>query len=111
MNLDKDPSSWARINPVIVANWHPTEVQNFVAMALGDIAKLAAEVERLQKQCTGMANAALSNGQGLILYERALIKIKELAASEADEPLDEAIKIATDALGFTSPELQFDERP
>jgi len=70
----------------------------------------ADEIERLQKQCTGMANAALNNGQGLILYERALIQIKELAASEADEPLDEAIKIATDALGFTSPELQFDER-
>lgn len=71
MNLDKDPSSWARINPVIVANWHPTEVQNFVAMALGDIGKLAAELESEQNERRKLDRALREKDAAMgVLFDR-----------------------------------------
>jgi hypothetical protein len=71
------------------------------------VTEAADEIERLREQCRGMANAALNNGQGLLIYERALEQIKALSYSEDGEPLDDAIQIAETALAFKAPELKF----
>jgi hypothetical protein len=68
------------------------------------------EIERLQKQCEGLANAAMNNGQSLMIYERALTQIKELSDSEDGDPLDDAIRIAERALKYQAPELSFAPR-
>ncbi len=66
------------------------------------------EIELLKKQCKGLALAALNNGQGLLLYESALKRIKDLSDSEDGEPLDDAIRIAEQALAFEAPQLDLD---
>lgn len=71
---------------------------------LAENERMRSEVARLEKQCVALANAAMKNGQGLMIYEKALERIKDLADSEAGEPLDEAIQIATDALAYIVPD-------
>ncbi len=74
-----------------------------------DLYKRAAdEIERLVVQCHGLADAALNNGQQLLVFERALDRIVELEASEAGEPLDDAIAIAKKALEPLPP-MHFDK--
>lgn len=46
MNLNKDPKSWAHVHPEIVLNGSHAQARNVLTMALADIARLAAEVER-----------------------------------------------------------------
>jgi hypothetical protein len=55
-------------------------------------------VEECARQCDELAEVAMGNGQQIMLYERALERIAELAFSEDAEPFDEAIDIANAAL-------------
>jgi len=47
--LNKDPESWARVNPKAVLAGSPAQAENVLTMALFDIQKLGLEVQRLQK--------------------------------------------------------------
>lgn len=49
MNLNKDPENWARVHPQIVLDGSQAQARNVLAMALQDIATLAAAVERLSQ--------------------------------------------------------------
>jgi hypothetical protein len=47
MNLNKDPESWARVEPEVVLSGSRGQSINVLTMALADIQKLADEVRRL----------------------------------------------------------------
>ena len=48
MNLNKDPESWARVIPSAVLTGSRAQAENVLTMALFDIQKLGAEVNRLR---------------------------------------------------------------
>lgn len=54
MNLNKDPSSWARVHAESVPGWPAGVIISFVQLAIQDIATLAAEVERLKATVSGL---------------------------------------------------------
>lgn len=56
MNLNKDPSSWANVEPELVLAGSRAQQINVLTMALEDIAKLGAEVERLRTILTEAHN-------------------------------------------------------
>lgn len=49
MDLNKPPESWAHVHPQIVLDGSQAQARNVLAMALQDIATLAAAVERLSQ--------------------------------------------------------------
>lgn len=48
MNLNKDPESWARVSPEAVAAASTANIQNVVRMAIQDIQRMSAEIQRLR---------------------------------------------------------------
>lgn len=49
MNLNHDPESWARVSPEAVMSGSQAQGINVLRMALQDIAKMAAEINRLNR--------------------------------------------------------------
>lgn len=49
MNLNKDPSSWARVDPVVILQGSKAQQVNVVQMAVEDIARLSAQLDRANK--------------------------------------------------------------
>jgi hypothetical protein len=62
------------------------------------IAALEAENNRLKEQCKGLAQAAMNNGQGLIIAESKLAKaveaLRSIAANTCCTPCQEAALVA-----------------
>ena len=49
MNLNKDPESWARVNPEAALAGSKVQAENVLSMALTDIARLSAQLQRANK--------------------------------------------------------------
>lgn len=58
MNLNKDPSSWARVAPEAVLHGSEAMRANVINMAIEDIGKQAAEIERLRDGLDAAIRAA-----------------------------------------------------
>lgn len=58
MNLNKDPSSWARVSPDAVLSGSDAQRSNVLHMAKEDIARLWREVERLRRIAKPFADIA-----------------------------------------------------
>lgn len=48
--MNKDPESWARVNPQAVADGSRMQAVNVMQMAIEDIRRMAAEIERLRAE-------------------------------------------------------------
>jgi hypothetical protein len=48
MNYNKDPESWAKVNPDEVLRSSPVHARNVLEMALQDIARMSMEIKRLK---------------------------------------------------------------
>lgn len=86
------------------ANWSATcgdlfgEAADDIERLDAVVVKQAAEIERLREGRDTMGNLWAKETAENAQLRTALRKITDLIDSEADEPLDEAIKIAMDAL-------------
>ena len=60
MNLNKDPSSWARVVPDAALQGSRAQQVNVLQMAIEDIAKLSTELDRLHAASTNLI-AAIDN--------------------------------------------------
>lgn len=49
MNYDKDPESWARVSPDVVMTGSDAQVRNVMTMAIKDIARLSAQLQRANR--------------------------------------------------------------
>lgn len=50
MNLNKDVSSWAKVQPDSVMSMSGVAIKNVLTMALEDIQRLASEMDAMQKR-------------------------------------------------------------
>jgi len=48
MNYNKDPESWAKVNPDSVVSGSLIQARNVLEMALQDIARMSIEIKRLK---------------------------------------------------------------
>lgn len=72
MNLDKDISSWAKVQPDSVSSMSGAAQKNVLTMALHDIAILGAEIERLRSALRPFANYA--DEKGIVLDNAVITK-------------------------------------
>lgn len=49
MNYDKAPESWARVSPEVVMTGSDAAIRNVLTMAVKDIARLSAQLQRANK--------------------------------------------------------------
>jgi len=70
VELEKAKAEIERLKQEDATSWRPAD-------ANAEIRKLKTEVERLEEQCRGLAQAALNNGQDLLLKEAEVERLNE----------------------------------